>query len=90
MSDTPSNEELLSRLTALEHKVANSLLMMKRTPDSPDYEKLVDVVCDHESKINNINREIEQGPVSPTWEQSGLHFEQPAPAPVEGLETHGE
>jgi len=89
MSDTPSNEELLNRLTALEDKVANSLLMMKRTPDS-GYEKLVDVVCDHESKINNINREIEQGPVSPTWEQSGLHFEQPAPAPVEGLETHGE
>ena len=98
MSDTPSNEELLNRLTALEDKVANSLLMMKRTPDS-GYEKLVDVVCDHESKINNINRETElcmfrqqqeQGPVSSRWEQ-------PAPAPkesfpfrVEGLETHGE
>jgi len=106
MSDTPSNEELLSRITALEDKVSNSLLMMKRTPDS-EYEKLVDVVCDHESKINNINRETElcmfrqqhwteQGPVSSRWEQSGLHFEQPAPAPaassrfhVEGLETHG-
>ena len=104
MSDTSSNEELLSRITALEDKVANSLLMMKRTPDS-EYEKLVDVVCDHESKINNINRETElcmfrqqhwteQGPVSSSW----THFdEQPAPAPaassrfhVEGLETYGE
>ena len=53
MSDTPSNEELLNRLTALEDKVANSLLMMKRTPDS-EYEKLVDVVCDHESKIKGL------------------------------------
>ncbi len=53
MSDTPSNEELLNRLTALEDKVSNSLLMMKRTPDS-GYEKLVDVVCDHESKIKGL------------------------------------
>ena len=53
MSDTPSNEELLNRLTALEDKVSNSLLMMKRTPDS-EYEKLVDVVCDHESKIKGL------------------------------------
>ena len=58
MSDTPSNEELLSRITALEDKVSKSLLMMKRTPTS-GYEKLVDVVCDHEKQIRNINQEIE-------------------------------
>jgi len=80
MSDTPSNEELLSRITALEHKVSNSLLMMKRTETS-EYEKLVDVVCDHEKQIRNINQEIEQGPTSKAWTPSGLHFEEPMPPP---------
>ena len=53
---------------------------MKRTPTS-EYEKLVDVVCDHEKQIRNINQEIEQGPVSPQWTQSGQHNEEPSPAP---------
>ncbi len=52
-----SNEELLERITALEHKVSNSLLMMRRTETS-EYEKLVDVVCDHESKIKGLETHV--------------------------------
>tara|TARA_Y100001970_G_scaffold291332_1_gene428087 strand:- start:2595 stop:2870 length:276 start_codon:yes stop_codon:yes gene_type:complete len=83
-----SNEELLERITALEHKVSNSLLMMRRTETS-EYEKLVDVVCDHEKQIRNINQEIEQGPVSEAWTQSGAHNEEPAPAPCLPLNEGG-
>tara|TARA_Y100001963_G_C6781293_1_gene450004 strand:+ start:832 stop:1107 length:276 start_codon:yes stop_codon:yes gene_type:complete len=83
-----SNEELLERITALEHKVSNSLLMMRRTETS-EYEKLVDVVCDHEKQIRNINQEIEQGPVSEAWTQSGAHNEEPAPAPCKPLNEGG-
>ncbi len=43
--------ELRERLTALEKKVAQSQLMMRR-PGSEVYEKLVDVVCDHDRKLN--------------------------------------
>lgn len=82
-----SNEELLARITALEHKVSNSLLMMRRTETS-EYEKLVDVVCDHEKQIRNINQEIEQGPVSESWTQSGLHFEEPMPPPEPPLNAN--
>ena len=39
--------ELEERLAALESKVAQSNLLMRR-PGSEDYEKLVDVVCDHD------------------------------------------
>lgn len=50
---TLSNEELLARLVALEEKVAKSNLMMRR-PNSDTYEKLVDVVCDHDEKLDSL------------------------------------
>ena len=40
-------DEIIERLEALEKKVANSKLMMKRTLDG-EYEKLVDVVVEHD------------------------------------------
>ena len=65
-----NNEELAERLTALEKKVEQSLLLMRR-PGSEEYEKLVDVVCDHDTEIRkdklrleNIESEIEKGPTS--------------------------
>ena len=50
MSSHLSNEELLVRLEALEEKVRKSNLMMRR-PGHQEYEKLVDVVCDHEERL---------------------------------------
>jgi len=52
MSSHLSNEELLGRLEALEEKVRQSNLMMRR-PGHEEYEKLVDVVCDHEQRLQN-------------------------------------
>tara|TARA_B100000427_G_scaffold329076_1_gene343972 strand:- start:724 stop:924 length:201 start_codon:yes stop_codon:yes gene_type:complete len=49
-----TNEEILARLVALEEKVAKSNLMMKR-PGSERYEKLVDVVCEHDKKISELH-----------------------------------
>jgi len=46
-------DEIIERLEALERKVANSKLMMKRTLDG-EYEKLVDVVVDHDRTITEI------------------------------------
>ena len=46
-------EEILTRLEALEKKVGQSKLMMKRHPEA-DYERLVDVVVDHEKSITEI------------------------------------
>ena len=46
-------DEILERLDALESKVANSKLLMKRTLDG-EYERLVDVVIDHEKTITEI------------------------------------
>jgi hypothetical protein len=46
-------DEILERLDVLERKVANSKLLMKRTVDG-EYEKLVDVVIDHEKTITEI------------------------------------
>jgi hypothetical protein len=46
-------DEILERLDALESKVANSKLLMKRTLDG-EYERLVDVVIDHDKTITEI------------------------------------
>ena len=44
---------LTDKLNELETKVNDSKLMMKRAPDG-HYERLVDVVCDHEACIQEI------------------------------------
>ena len=46
------NEELLVRLEALEEKVRKSNMLMRR-PGHEEYEKLVDVVCDHEQRLQS-------------------------------------
>ena len=46
-------DEILARLDALEKKVAESKLFMKRTEDG-HYERLVDVVVDHDKTITEI------------------------------------
>ena len=46
-------DEIIARLEALEKKVASSKLMMKRT-ESGEYEKLVDVVIEHDTMIKGI------------------------------------
>ena len=46
-------DEIIERLEALEKKVASSKLMMKRT-ESGEYEKLVDVVIEHDTMIKEI------------------------------------
>ena len=43
-------DEILARLERLEEKVRKSQLMMKRTTDG-EYERLVDVVVDHDKTI---------------------------------------
>ena len=59
MSSHLSNEELLVRLEALEEKVRKSNLMMRR-PGHQEYEKLVDVVCDHESRLLREEEELQR------------------------------
>ena len=46
-------DEILERLDALERKVSNSKLLIKRTDDG-HYEKLVDVVLEHDKTITEI------------------------------------
>ena len=46
-------DEIIERLEALERKVASSKLLMKRTDDG-HYEKLVDVVLEHDKTITEI------------------------------------
>ena len=46
-------DEILERLDALERKVSNSKLLMKRTDDG-HYETLVDVVLEHDKTITEI------------------------------------
>ena len=46
-------DEILERVDALERKVSNSKLLMKRTDDG-HYEKLVDVVLEHDKTITEI------------------------------------
>ena len=46
-------DEIIARLEALERKVASSKLMMKRT-EGGEYEKLVDVVIEHDAMIKEI------------------------------------
>ena len=46
-------DEILERLDALEKKVSNSKLLMKRTLDG-EYERLVDVVVEHDRTITEI------------------------------------
>ena len=47
------NDEIIERLDALEKKVSNSKLLMKRTADG-EYERLVDVVVEHDRTITEI------------------------------------
>ena len=46
-------DEILERLDALERKVCNSKILMKRTDDG-HYENLVDVVLEHDKTITEI------------------------------------
>ena len=46
-------DEIIERLDALEKKVSNSKLLMKRTADGV-YERLVDVVVEHDRTITEI------------------------------------
>ena len=46
-------DEIIARLEALERKVASSKLLMKRSDDG-HYEKLVDVVLEHDKTITEI------------------------------------
>ena len=46
-------DEIIERLDALERKVSNSKLLMKRTADG-EYERLVDVVVENDSTITEI------------------------------------
>ena len=46
-------DEIIARLEALEKKVSNSKLLMKRTVDG-EYERLVDVVVEHDRTITEI------------------------------------
>ena len=57
MNSHLSNEELLARLTTLEGAVSN--LMMRR-PGHEEYEKLVDVVCDHETRVLREEEELQK------------------------------
>ena len=57
MNSHLSNEELLARLTKLEGAVSN--LMMRR-PGHEEYEKLVDVVCDQETRLLREEEELQK------------------------------
>ena len=57
MNSHLSNEELLARLTKLESSVANLLM---RRPGHEEYEKLVDVVCDHETRLLREEEELQK------------------------------
>ena len=59
MSSHLSNEELLVRLEALEEKVKKSNMLMRR-PGHEEYEKLVDVVCDHEERLVKEEEELQK------------------------------
>ena len=59
MNSHLSNEELLVRLEALEEKVKKSNLLMRR-PGHEEYEKLVDVVCDHETRLLREEEELQK------------------------------
>jgi|TARA_B100001029_G_scaffold155258_1_gene139963 hypothetical protein len=59
MNSHLSNEELLVRIEALEAKVRQSRLMMKR-PGHDEYERLVDVVCDHEERLSKEEEELQK------------------------------
>ena len=59
MNSHLSNEELLARIEGLEAKVAQSRLMMRR-PGHEEYEKLVDIVCDHEERLLKEEEELQK------------------------------
>mgnify|MGYP000079272694 FL=1 len=46
-------DEILARLEALEKKVGQSKLMMRRHPEG-EYERLVDIVVEHDKTITEI------------------------------------
>ncbi len=64
-----SNEELEERLTALEKKVEQSRLMMRR-PEHNHYEKLVDVVCDHDVSIRQLSEMAHPKPSGKTQQRN--------------------
>ncbi len=64
-----SNEELEARLTTLEKKVEQSLLMMRR-PDHNHYERLVDVVCDHDVNIRELSAMAHPKPTGATQKRN--------------------
>ena len=70
MNSHLSNEELLARIEGLEAKVAQSRLMMRR-PGHDEYEKLVDVVCDHEERLQ-IKEQQPQSAVGGSLELSEI------------------
>ena len=59
MNSHLSNEELLVRLEALEEKVRKSNMLMRR-PGHEEYERLVDIVCDHESRLLREEEEVQK------------------------------
>ncbi len=46
-------ELLWARVDALEKRVNESKMMMRR-PGHLEYEKLVDIICDHEERLNSL------------------------------------
>lgn len=53
MEDNELIKVLWARLESLEQRVNDSKLMMRR-PGSEEYERLVDIVCDHEERLNTL------------------------------------
>ena len=51
---------LKSQVEALEKRVQDMQLLMRR-PGSEEYEKMVDVVCDHETRLNKL--EVGEAPI---------------------------
>lgn len=45
---------LKTQVEALERRLNDMTLLMRR-PGSEEYEKLVDVVCDHETRLNKLD-----------------------------------
>lgn len=48
---------LKSQVEALEQRLNDMKLLMRR-PGSEEYEKLVDVVLDHEKRLNTLGKKI--------------------------------
>ena len=70
-------DEILARLDALEKKVAESKLFMKRTEDG-HYERLVDVVVDHDKTLTEII-EYSVGTLNESEDTNWLSLRIPSP-----------